>query len=86
MDADVVPDEDIADVLGELANIVGGNVKSMLPNGCALSTPYYVGRGEALVGTDPGTECVAELVGEWRNETLSVAMWQDRAESLEMAA
>src|SRR3712207_5397644 len=37
MDPDEVSQEDISDVLGELANIVGGNVKSMLPPGCFLS-------------------------------------------------
>ena len=33
MEPDEVSQEDISDVLGELANIVGGNVKAMLPPG-----------------------------------------------------
>ena len=32
-------DIDVLDSLGELANMVGGNLKSILPPGCLLSTP-----------------------------------------------
>ena len=85
MEVEEVPDEDVADVVGEMANIVGGNVKSMLPPGCALSTPYFVGEGEGPFRS-PDAVCVAELVGRWRNELLSIAMWQGRNERVEVAA
>ena len=35
-------DEDVRDSLGELANMVGGNLKSVLPPGVALSMPSVV--------------------------------------------
>jgi chemotaxis protein CheX len=35
-------DEDVRDALGELANMVGGNLKSVLPRGVALSMPSVV--------------------------------------------
>lgn len=35
-------DEDVRDALGELANMVGGNLKSVLPPGVALSIPSVV--------------------------------------------
>ena len=35
-------DEDVRDTLGELANMVGGNLKSVLPPGVALSIPSVV--------------------------------------------
>lgn len=35
-------DEDVRDALGELANMVGGNLKSVLPSGVALSIPSVV--------------------------------------------
>jgi len=35
-------DEDVRDALGELANMVGGNLKSVLPTGVALSMPSVV--------------------------------------------
>ena len=42
MDEDEVAEDDVVDVMGELANIVGGNVKSMLPSGCFVSLPHVV--------------------------------------------
>ena len=47
MESDEVSQEDLSDVLGELANIVGGNVKAMLPPGCFLSLPQVVLAPEA---------------------------------------
>jgi chemotaxis protein CheX len=35
-------DQDVRDALGELANMVGGNLKSVLPPGVALSMPSVV--------------------------------------------
>ena len=35
-------DEDVRDALGELTNMVGGNLKSVLPPGVALSIPSVV--------------------------------------------
>ena len=41
----VTPD-DVADAMGELANMIGGNLKSVLPTGVTLSVPHVA------VGTD----------------------------------
>ncbi len=38
-----VDDDDLTDAIGELANIVGGNVKSMLPSSSRLSLPRVIG-------------------------------------------
>ncbi|BDC51781.1 hypothetical protein F183_A40960 [Bryobacterales bacterium F-183] len=35
-------DDDVQDAMGELANIVGGNLKPLLPDGVALSMPSVV--------------------------------------------
>ena len=57
MEPDEVSKEDISDVLGELANIVGGNVKAMLPAGCFLSLPHGgAGTRHGLVLPDGGTD------------------------------
>jgi len=80
-----VAEDDVADVLGELANIVGGNVKSMLPAGCVLSTPYFVERG-ADPFRNSDQVCVTELVGVWHDEPLSVALWHSRSDRVEVAA
>jgi chemotaxis protein CheX len=35
-------DDDVCDALGELANMIGGNLKSVLPRGVSLSLPSVV--------------------------------------------
>jgi chemotaxis protein CheX len=47
-EADVGEDE-IRDAVGELANVVGGNIKALMPGGCQLSLPAVVqGRDDQL--------------------------------------
>lgn len=41
-------DDDVRDVLGELANIIGGNVKSAFGPGITLSTPEILDSGDLL--------------------------------------
>ena len=36
---DATPDEDVADAVGELVNMIGGGVKSLMPGPSALSLP-----------------------------------------------
>ena len=72
--AEVTP-ADVTDVLGELANIVGGNVKAMLPAGCSLSLPRVVLRPAAAISY-PDARRVAGLYGVWLGEPVSVSMWQ----------
>lgn len=36
------PAEDVRDVMGELANMVGGSIKALLPGSCGLSLPAVV--------------------------------------------
>jgi chemotaxis protein CheX len=66
--------ERIVDVLGELANIVGGNVKGMLPTDCVLSQPHVAGPAERG-GEDPWAVPVCELSGTWLDEPLDVSVW-----------
>jgi chemotaxis protein CheX len=77
MEADEVSQEDLTDVLGELANIVGGNVKAMLPPGCFLSLPQVVLAPESATRY-PSAVRVSALYGSWQGEPVSVSMWQSR--------
>jgi chemotaxis protein CheX len=77
MDAEEVSPEDLSDVLGELANIVGGNVKAMLPPGCFLSLPQVVLAPESATKY-PNAERISGLYGVWEGEPVSVSMWQSR--------
>jgi hypothetical protein len=61
--------EDVEDALGELANVLGGNVKAVLPGPSALGLPE--------VGTPPSTgspadTCRVALV--WRGQPLTVSV------------
>ena len=42
-------DDDVRDVLGELANMIGGNLKSMLTRGIRLSMPWVVDGSSSAV-------------------------------------
>ena len=75
MEPDEVGQEDISDVLGELANIVGGNVKAMLPAGCFLSLPTVV-LAPDTASYYPAAERISGLYGTWDGEPVSISMWQ----------
>ena len=78
MEVEEVGEADMMDVLGELANIVGGNVKSMLPPGCFVSLPTVV-TGEAP--HYPSAEPVCQLAGTWMGDPFVITMWQSRGDS-----
>ena len=42
IDRSVMSDEDVRDALGELANMLAGNLKSVLPSGVVLSMPSVI--------------------------------------------
>ncbi len=79
MGEDEVSTEDLSDVLGELANIIGGNVKAMLPAGSLLSLPQVVLASESA-SKYPGAQRVSGLYGRWEGEPVSISMWQSRAD------
>jgi hypothetical protein len=63
----VIEAEDIEDALGELANVVGGNVKAVLPGPSALGLPE-VGSAPAA---GPDT-CRVDLL--WRGQSLTISV------------
>ena len=85
MEPDEVSEEDLSDVLGELANIVGGNVKAMLPPGALLSLPQVVMAPESAARF-PNTERISGVYGLWEDEPVSISMWQSRGEKKEEGA
>jgi chemotaxis protein CheX len=65
----VVDDEDVADALGELANVLGGNIKSVLPGESRLGLPQI---GSA---PSPGRlDDVCALAGQWRGNYLTITV------------
>lgn len=70
-EADTVEDGDLADAVGELVNMVGGNIKSLLPGPSRLSLPA-VAAGRAVAPTDAVE--VARLDGQWAGEPVRVTV------------
>ena len=70
---DEVTTEDIADALGELANIIGGNVKSLLPEPCALSLPHVL-LGRVDSEHWPAVTQVCQLRGSWQDEMVTIGV------------
>jgi chemotaxis protein CheX len=79
METGEVGQDDLSDVLGELANIVGGNVKAMLPPGCFLSLPQVVLAPEGTTKY-PNAVRITGVYGLWEGEPVNVSMWQSRSD------
>jgi chemotaxis protein CheX len=74
-----VTDAEVADAVGEIANIVGGNVKSTLPGPSALSLPA-IAQGPHSWLAVPGVRLVLQIALEWRAEPFVVSLFQQRGE------
>ncbi|MGY1630730.1 chemotaxis protein CheX [Geodermatophilus sp. SYSU D01186] len=61
--------EDVDDALGELANVVGGNVKAILPGPSVLGLPEV---GTAPELTSPADTCRVDA--QWRGRPLSISV------------
>jgi chemotaxis protein CheX len=73
MEPDEVEEEEVSDTVGELANMTGGNVKSLLGGSCQLSLPtvttgrdYHV----SIPGASPTERVAADVDGELLVTTL----------------
>jgi chemotaxis protein CheX len=76
IDATEVSSADVDDAVGELANIIGGSVKSLMPQPTVLSLPAVRAGG---FPEDVGTT-VCQLSGTWLDEPVSVAVLESAAE------
>ena len=63
--------EDLVDAFGEVANVVGGNVKALLPSQGTLSLPQVA----AELPVVPGTSLTHELRLDWRGRPVVVVVW-----------
>ncbi len=74
-EADQLDDAEVGDAFGELANMIGGNVKSLLPEPSQLSLPA-VSYGQSHCVTVPGAALVAQVAMDCEGERLNVTIWQ----------
>ena len=65
-----VDEEDFRDAIGEVANVVGGNVKSLVPDPGALSLPIVSRDRPTTAGT-----LLHEVDLDWRGHRLVVSLW-----------
>lgn len=69
-DDEPVTPGDRVDAFGELANVVGGNLKSLLAAPATLGLPSVSTAAPVLPG-----EPVADIVLDWRGRALAVELW-----------
>jgi chemotaxis protein CheX len=70
---DELEEPDVADAVGELANMIGGNIKSLLPGPSALTLPL-VSLGGAALHLPSSTE-VVRLDLAWQGQPIHVSVW-----------
>ena len=65
----VIDEEDVQDGMGELANVVGGNIKAVLPGPSVLGLPQV---GDTPAAGQPADTCRVDLL--WRGQSLTVTV------------
>jgi chemotaxis protein CheX len=71
---DVVTDAEVVDALGELTNMIGGNVKSLLPAPSQLSLPMV---SESVWPTTvPGSVAVCRIAFSVGADVAHISVWQ----------
>jgi chemotaxis protein CheX len=69
---------DVIDALGELANVIGGNVKALLPGSCVLSLPYVLPKSGARW---PSVTEVCRMDGNWQDEPVAITVLESTDET-----
>ena len=70
-------EQDSLDAMYELTNIIGNNIKSLLPEPCQLSLPCVKATTEEQLRI-VGMERMSELVFDCQNQPLFVSVWQQQ--------
>ena len=73
MAAEETADEDVRDALGELANMIGGNVKGILPEPSRISLPAVADGADFRLSV-PGTVPVTAITWSCSTEALMVRL------------
>ena len=79
MEEPEVSNDDVADALGELANVIGGNVKSLLPSPCALSLPHVVSASRPVTLYPAVTE-VCRIAASWLGQPVVISVLESTSE------
>jgi chemotaxis protein CheX len=79
MEASEVTDAEVHDALGELANVISGQLKPLVDPSCSLSMPTVIA-GEKLRIDTPGTHLVCRAAFDCEGEHFQIEI-HDRSES-----
>ncbi len=69
-DGEAVADDDLRDAFGEIANVVGGNVKSLLPVSGTLGLPQVT----SAAPEPAGSVVVAQVLLDWGGRALELTV------------
>lgn len=69
-------DDEVADALGELTNMIGGNIKSLLPGSSRLSMPAVTVGASSSIST-PGAVLLNSVALACEGLPLTVSIWQN---------
>jgi chemotaxis protein CheX len=78
LEADEIGTEDIADAIGEIANVVGGTVKGMIGATASLSLPQVVLGATAVISLSADERATVRLL--WKEELIEVSLWEGRTQ------
>lgn len=70
-----IPTEDVSDAVGEIGNILAGNIKSILPQPSALSLPQVV--IDAASFSLPAVSLRLTATLDWNGEKIVASLWQE---------
>jgi chemotaxis protein CheX len=77
--AEQLDDEQVGDALGELTNMIGGNIKSLIPGPSRLSMPTVTVGASPTVPT-PHAELLSRVSLVCEGLPLTVSVWRMRAD------
>lgn len=66
-----VSDADLTDAFGEIANVVGGNIKSLLPESGVLTMPQV-----AVRAPEPAGDLIHRTALDWAGRGLAIDIWK----------
>lgn len=70
---DAVEEVDVTDALGELVNMIGGNIKSLLPSGSTLGLPIVTRAPLCTAGASTTEHYRVELT--WAGTPIRIRVW-----------
>lgn len=76
LDPGEVSTAEVADALGEIANMIGGSVKGMVGVPAVLSLPQVVLDASALIS--PDARKLVSVCAQWKQEPLEFSLWERR--------